>query len=63
MNILLFWPYTTPFRLDGWIMQMVNLHLALQCGRPYGCMWSQKYSSPPDHGHLTSIEIHVGNGI
>jgi hypothetical protein len=27
------------------------------------CMWFKKYPRPFDHGYLTLIEIHIGNGI
>jgi hypothetical protein len=64
MNILLFWLHTC-IVLTKWLNNAcVNFHFSLHCGRPFGCMWFQEYPRPPNHGHLTSIEIiHVGNGI
>jgi hypothetical protein len=62
MNILLFWHQTYAF-LTKWLNNAhVSLHFSLQCGRPPSCMWYQEYLRLPNHGRLTLIEIHVGNG-
>jgi hypothetical protein len=52
--------------LGAWINiiePIVNFHLSLQCGKPHGCMWSQEYLRPLDHGHLTLIESMLEMGF